>query len=417
MKQTKRWTYVIYGIIVMLFAGLIYGWSVYQAAMAEDFPDWSASQFSMNFSICMTFFCIGAMASGTLSKKVSVRLLILIASAALLAGFLLTSKTQNPPMLYIGYGVLSGFAIGIVYNAILSSILKWFPDKAGFVSGILLMGFGFSAMLIGPLFTCLSNLFTWRAAFAFMGIIVAIVFAAGAMLIKAPSEEYQADKQTNGINNAVSLEEARPGQMLKRPAFWAYFIWAICLSGAGLAINSNSYNMAEQTLFLDEGIKNAPILADKLSILVALFSVFNGVGRIIFGAVFDRFGRRSCMNLINICFVLSAGVMFFALWKNLFLLILAGLICCGFSYGGVMPSNSAFTRFSFGQENYPLNFSIITLNLLPAAYLGPLLSGILYDIGQSYMGTLICLIIFTVVGIICAGVITFVEHTRQKQRQ
>ena len=120
------------------------------------------------------------------------------------------------------------------------------------------------------------------------------------------------------------------------------------------------------------------------------------------------------MNTICLCFFASTAVMFFALRYRVFPLLLFGLICCGFSYGGVMPSNSAYVRSAFGARYYPVNFSIVALNLLPASYLGPLVSGALYDAGQSYTGTVVCLLLFTVVGAICAGVITMEERRRKR---
>lgn len=402
--KALRWGYVFSGSVVMLFAGLIYGWSVYRSAILSEFPGWTASQFSLNFSLCMTCFCIGTLLCGALAKKVPARLMMVVAAVLILVGFCMTSHMRTLGGLYLGYGVFAGFGIGIVYNAVMSVTLKWFPDCSGLVSGILLMGFGFSAMLMGPLFTKITQLSGWRMAFLVLGVATAVVSAADALIMRSPPEVE--GSTSSGTGQLKSPSEISPRQMLRTSSFWAYFVWTTFLSGGGLAISAHSYAMAEETLLASAASVAYTELASKLSVLVALFSVFNGIGRMVFGAVFDRLKRRFTMNAICVCYLISTAVMFFALWRGLFPLLLLGLICCGFSYGGIMPTNSAYVRSAFGTRYYPINFSIVALNLLPASYLGPFISGALYDASQSYLGIIVCLLLFTVIGFICARAIT-----------
>ena len=196
--KALRWGYVFSGSVVMLFAGLIYGWSVYRSAILSEFPGWTASQFSLNFSLCMTCFCIGTLLCGALAKKVPARLMMVVAAVLILVGFCMTSHMRTLGGLYLGYGVFAGFGIGIVYNAVMSVTLKWFPDCSGLVSGILLMGFGFSAMLMGPLFTQIAQLFGWRRAFVILGVATAAVFVAGAFTMRSPPEADMAPVRRGG---------------------------------------------------------------------------------------------------------------------------------------------------------------------------------------------------------------------------
>ena len=62
--KTKRWIYAVIGTIVLVFAGLIYAWSVLAAPLASYFAEWSAAQLSLTFTICMSFFCLGGLAGG-----------------------------------------------------------------------------------------------------------------------------------------------------------------------------------------------------------------------------------------------------------------------------------------------------------------------------------------------------------------
>ena len=400
----------------MLFAGLIYGWSVFRAAMVPDFPGWSVSAFSLNFSLCMSFFCVGTLCCGVVSKKLSTRAVIIVSAVLIFVGFFITSRTTTPLMLYVGYGVLSGFAIGAVYNSVMSTTLKWFPDCSGLMSGILLMGFGFSAILVGPVFTRISAAQGWREAFIFLGSATAVIFLAGACILRPPPKEYICSGPGKTREITAGVEELGPGGMLKTGRFWAYFVWAIVLSAGGLAINAHSYDMAYDVLMSDRALSaTAHAVTGKLPVLVALFSVFNGLGRVIFGAFFDKIGRKKTMNLVCLVFAVSTLVLLAALWKKIFIMLMVGLICCGFCYGGIMPSNSSFIRGSFGEKHYSVNFSIVTLNLLPASYIGPMVSGVLFDATGSYMGNVLCLGIFTVIGIICSIVVSKSKKLRAKQ--
>ena len=141
MKR-NRWFYVGMGVLILLFAGMVYAWSVMSGPIAAEFTDWSKAQLSMTFTIVMICFCLGGMIGGIITPIITARLSIWLSAALFAAGMILTSRTQSLPTLYMGFGVICGLAAGISYNAIMSTVGKWFPDKQGLVSGVLLMGFG-----------------------------------------------------------------------------------------------------------------------------------------------------------------------------------------------------------------------------------------------------------------------------------
>ncbi|MBE6032932.1 MAG: OFA family MFS transporter [Clostridiales bacterium] len=405
----NRWIYAFAGVVIMLFAGLIYGWSVFRAPMAADFPDWSVFAFALNFSLCMSFFCIGTLCGGLLSRKTSPKQILTAAAFMIFIGFLITSKTSAPIMLYVGYGIISGFAIGLVYNCVISTTLKWFPGRSGLMSGVLLMGFGFSALWTGPVFTRIAQSYNWNTAFFVFGILTAAIFLAGAAILRNPETLTQA-KDSTDKSQTSEIADFSPGEMLKTGRFWSYFLWTAVLSAGGLAISAHSYDMAYEVLIADKLFSSTlDTVAASLPILVALFSVFNGLGRVLFGAFFDKVGRKKTMNTVCLVYILATVILFFAISQSFFPLLIAGLICCGLCYGGIMPSNSSFVRSSFGEKHYSVNFSIITLNLLPASYLGPLVSGALFDATGSYIGNVICLGCLSAAGILLAFMVTKTE--------
>lgn len=126
--------------------------------------------------------------------------------------------------------------------------------------------------------------------------------------------------------------------------------------------------------------------AGSIATAVGLISIFNGVGRVFFGNLFDKKGRKLTMTLVGIGFVLSSLVLAAALGTGRFTLVVAGFICCGFFYGGLNPSISAYVSASYGAANYPVNFSVMNLNLLAASF-GGTIAGALFDASGSYMAT------------------------------
>ena len=103
MKQLNRWVYAIVGVIVLLFAGLVYAWSVLSTPIAAEFTSWTKAQLSMTFTIVMILFCIGSLLCGLLSGKLSAKMSVRIGAVLFLLGFFLASRTQSVAMLYIGF--------------------------------------------------------------------------------------------------------------------------------------------------------------------------------------------------------------------------------------------------------------------------------------------------------------------------
>lgn len=150
--KLNRWIYAAVGVIVLLFAGLVYAWSVLASPIAAEFTQWSQAQLSLTFTICMTLFCLGGFVGGLLSGKINVKINVWAAAVLFFIGFFVASRATSLTGLYIGYGVFAGFASGLAYNAVMSTMSKWFPDKQGLISGILLMGFGLGSFIIGKVY-------------------------------------------------------------------------------------------------------------------------------------------------------------------------------------------------------------------------------------------------------------------------
>lgn len=403
MKHLNRWVYAIVGVIVLLFAGLVYAWSVLSTPIAAEFADWSKAQLSMTFTIVMIMFCIGSLLCGLLTGKLSAKMAVRIGAVLFLLGFFLASRTQSLAMLYIGFGVLCGLSSGLCYNAVMSTMVRWFPDRPGLISGVLLMGFGGGSFIIGKLYQAWTpvEIGGWRASFLVMGIIIFVVLAICSFFFVAPGADFVAPAAKNS-KAAVKIagKEYKPLEMVKKPSFWLYYVWAIALSAAGLALISQASGVVWEA--------SASQTAGAVATIVGLISICNALGRVLFGGMYDKYGRSLSMQLVNILFIITSGVLILALAAKSVVVVIIGFILGGLAYSGITPTNSAFCRAYFGPANYPVNFSLINSNLIFASF-GSTVSGALFDASGSYNVTFFLIIGLAVVGILCSLAISALD--------
>ena len=393
--KMNRWVYAAAGVVVLLFAGLVYAWSVVSRPVAAYFTGWTTARLSLTFTICMAFFCLGGLTAGILSGKLNVKINMVISAVLFLAGFTVAANMQFVFQLYIGYGVLAGTASGFAYNTTMGTVTKYFPDKPGLISGILLMGFGMGSFIIGKVYQALTGAGeAFRSSFQVFGIILFIVMLISCLFIRRPDleelEKYAVKSTKNTKGDVLgSSRELNAGQMLKRSSFWLYFIWAVLLSAAGLALIAQASAVAVEI--------NPNADAGTVSTAAGMISIFNGIGRVIFGGVYDKFGRAKTMLLADGVFITAVVLLLAAMKGKNFLILIVGYIIAGLAYGAITPTNSAFIGEFYGRKNYSVNFSLINMNLLAASFGGTIAGG-LFDDSGSYFTTMVFMAVAIIVG-------------------
>ena len=363
--------------------------------IGAEHADWSAATLSMTFTLVMAFFCIGGLIGGILSKKMSPKLLMLASAILFFAGFYIASFTVNSPaMLYIGFGVLCGLGSGFAYNMVISTMSAWFPDKQGLISGILLMGFGFSAFFIGKVFAAAApptGTDEWKAVFRILGVVILIVFIICSFFFVKPGPDFLPPEPKKKKTVREPASDINTSQLLRNRNFWLIFFWAVFASSSGLALVSQASGIAGQV--------SQALNAGAIATIVGLISILNGIGRVIFGMIFDKKGFRITIILDTVVFLVAAFIIMTALRSGSVTTLVAGFIIGGLAYGGIMPTNAAIISDFFGRTYYPTNFSMITLNLLPASFASTL-AGKLFDMTGTYITITIMMIIATVISFV-----------------
>ncbi len=395
MNHTKliRWPRLLLGIIIMLFSGVSYTWSILKAPLAMEFA-WNEAQLAINYTIMLCGFSIGGFLSGIISNKTTPRFRTLVGAILVFVSFFACSKLGSNQIfiLYIAFAA-SAIGIGVVYNTVISVTSTWFPDKKGLCSGLLLMFYAFSTMFLGTIVNALFDMpaFGWRTAYILLGTAIAIIFLIAAFLLRFPPEgaTFPAPpvKRTKSKYTFEPVE-TNPGGLIKRRSFWLLFIFFTLLAGTGSCVISFAKDYA---LFV--GTVEATAV-----LLVGTLSVFNGFGRVFAGWLFDYFGARATQIAASTAITSSIVLLLLGVIMQSWLLGAIGLCLCGFAYAFSASMSASFMLSFYGQKYFAANFSIINLVIIPGSIFSTIAGAIITATG-SYAIVFIMLLSVSVIGI------------------
>ena len=378
------------GVVAMLFAGVLYAWSILKSPLAAEFG-WGQSELALCFTLAMTFFCIGGLLGAHLSKRLGHRIALVSAGALAASGFVLTALLRDVPVLilYLTYGVLAGVGIGIAYNVVIATVSSFFPDKKGICSGCLMMGFGASALVLGNLADAMfKSSIGWRVTYIALGASILAVLSLAGILIGKPA--LNAPKANNAQSAQESdREELTSRQMLCRPSFWMAFLCISFLAAVGSSVISFAKDIALSV--------NAP---ETLAVsLVGVLSVCNGIGRIITGAVFDVIGCRKTMICANIFTICAALVTLIAVMSSSLVLCIIGVCLTGISYGACPTITSAFTSSFYGLKYFSSNMALMTFTVMVGSLIATASNKVL-ELSGGYAVTFVMLLALTFVALV-----------------
>lgn len=394
VKASYRWYLLGVSVFAMLFAGIIYAWSILKVPFANDFG-WTANQLSLNFTFTMCGFCLGGLLGSFLSKKIGVKLANLISAVLAGSGMALTGllTAENVIMLYITYAAMAGIGIGIAYNVIISTVSAWFPDKKGLCTGALMMGFGASSLILGNLSDSLFNSSLKRSGtYIVLGIALFAVLGLATLFLKRPSADTllpKAEKKSNGCAEAFEHKDYSTKEMLKRFSFWRAFALFTFAAAVGNSVISFARDLA---ISVGAGAALA-------TSLVGVLAVCNGLGRIITGALFDWLGRQKTMLIATILTVVAATTTLISVMTGSVGLCVAGLCLTGLSYGTCPTMGTAFVSAFYGQKHFASNFSVMNCHLICTSFMATACSSLQNSFG-SYIAPFVLLLALGVVALL-----------------
>ena len=362
------------GLLLQLCLGTVYAWSYFQKPLVAAYGC-SNSQVAWGFSLAICFVGLAAAWGGLNLERIGPRRLALTGGFLYALGYLITGLAiagHSLLWLYLGFGVVGGIGLGLGYVAPIATVAKWFPDRKGLVTGMVVMGFGLGALImakvIAPVLMAHTGQNLAQVFFWICGIVLVVALPAAAGLQNVPEAK---TGQQDGSKPTVSAQFA-----LKSSAFGLMWMLFFINITAGIMFIGFQSPMLQNLMHAKNPELTAAVLSTAGATLIAISSLFNGFGRLFWGAISDRLGQIMVFRLILISqiFVFAALVVVREPW--LFgVLVCYVLLCYGGGFG-VMPS---FTGVMFGQSVMPTVYGTILTAWSAAGIVGPQLAAFIQD--------------------------------------
>ena len=385
MKTKNRYYILTAGMVIQFCAGIIYMWSVFRGPVAEHL-NWDTGSASLTSSVMLAMFVLGIIAGGYAQDKLGPRRVTMAGSIMIGAGMACTALITGgaPWLVYITYGVIGGLGVGTVYMSTIAAIQKWFPDRRGFASGMIVSAFGLSLVVFAPLARSMLGGLGVPTTFLIFGAAFLVICSACSLFIQNPPEGYL-PKGYTPAQAGYTKRQYSPGEIIKTKQFY--------LLAGGLLFTLPAYFILNP-VFLSLGTERG--LSDNLALIgVSLTGISSAAGRLLVSWASDKIGRKAAMIAIAVIILCSALIM--TAGRGVLFLICIMLI--SFSFGGAASVYSAMTAESFGTKHGGMNFGLVMLGFGVSALLFPIISNKLTANG-SYTNSFILAAVTCAVAII-----------------
>ena len=370
----NRYLMLFLAFIITFFLGVLYAWSVFVIPLEKAFG-WVRPETSLTFTFLMAFFCLGMLVSGQFIKRFGPSRTVLLGGLLGGIGFFSASCTSSLVWLYVSYGVVAGFGIGVANVVLTSVILRWFADKRGFASGIMTAGLALGAFFLGAKTAPhLIAGFGWDGTFRFLGISYWVIICPLSFLIRFPSVVPGAGAASSAEVWGVGLKE-----MLRIPSAWYLIFWLLFIHTGGLMIIAHVSPYVESLSFTHE---NA-------ALAMGVLALANAAGRFLFGFLHDKLGRKPTMVLSSLTIVTGLLALAYLPANFGYNALLVGVVITGLAYGGSIPQLAAMVSAFFGPKNFTTNYGFAALASMAAAILGPYF-GSKVQFAFNYKEAIIC---------------------------
>jgi OFA family oxalate/formate antiporter-like MFS transporter len=363
-KTMNRWLPIIAAVVIQFCLGTAYIWSVFQTGIANKLFNGDNASAALTFSILLGTLTLGSTIGGRLQDKHSPRPVVFWGGLILGIGFILASfaTPSFPWLLWAAYGVIGGFGMGMIYSTLIATCQKWFPDKRGLITGIIVSALGFGGVIFTPIARALIVSVGELQTFLWLGIIFIVVSVIGSFFIKNPPvgflpEGYVPPKK----KSAIIQQDFTSSEMLKTPQFYIVTITFLLACMAGLMMIGFTAPIA-----VAKGL--TPQAAATGVMIIALFNSF---GRVFWGWISDKLGRKNTLLLLLL--VTACIILLVNMANGFMLLVLIAII--GFSYGGLLGVFPVLTAEYWGIKNMGSNYGIILLGFGLGAIISSYIAG------------------------------------------
>ncbi len=297
--ESKRWWIAVAAVIMQLCLGSVYAWSVFKKPLMDN-HNWPEVGVQITFMILMAFTGLSAAFGGGVLDKKGPRFVatiggVLFGIGTMLAG--LADHTGSIVLLYLSFGVLAGLGGGAAYVTPIATLIRWFPDKRGLVTGLAVMGYGGGAFFIGQIAPVMIIKMGVAMTWYVLGAIFLVLTVAAAQLYKNPPKGWL-PKGFTPPKTAASAANSFTAPEAQRKIQW-WMLWGMLFLNvsAGLGLISQLSPLAQEvlkkTMVETDPAKLAAALAVAGGTILAIASIFNGLGRLFWAWTSDAIGRKA----------------------------------------------------------------------------------------------------------------------------
>lgn len=392
-----------YGYVIVAIAFIIHlvsfsisdSYGAFLNPWLNDFG-WSRAIISGAYSLSFVLMGTLAIVMGIVTDKYGPRLALSICAVCLGVGFLLMFQMQLPWQLYLFYGIIFGIGMSGIWAPLLSVISRWFIEKRGLITGIVISGGGLGAFIGPPIITKLIETSGWRHSFLMLGgFALFVIFVAAQFLKRDPTQVSRVSFNKNAAQRTdlesteynFSLKEA-----VKTPQFWIIFSVLFCLS---------FYTFSTMVHLMPHAIQlGIPTLS--AAYILSSISGASIIGNFIMGTICDKIGPRK---VFIISFILmSAALFWLAQAGEIWMLYLFSVIF-GFNHGGNAPAQAPLLARIFGLKAHGSIFGMAQFGFTLGGALGPLVTGYIFDVTGGYQPAFILCGAIGIIGLILAVVL------------
>lgn len=363
-RITNKWVVVFGALLAQLAIGALYAWSLFNKpisvawGLTEMSDKGPAASVVMTYAISLVSFSLASIASGRIQLIKGPRFTALIGAALYTTGILLSSQVNSPAMLYLTYGVMGGAGVGFIYVCPLSTLVKWFPNHKGAITGLATAAFAGGAIVfkfvISKLLKGEYNADMISNTFMTLGITYAIMTFFGAALLDVPDNAKQISKFSGTGGKDYGTRE-----MLKSANFYKLVFSDLLALMPGLLIIGLAKDIGRDYIGLDYA---------KAAGVVGIIAGFNALGRLASGRLADKFGA---INIYRIMYGLTIIALAFLSYASLnYATFLIVVVVIGIGYGSFLSLVPTITGHLFGAKNFSANYSFVFQAYGAAAMLG-----------------------------------------------
>jgi MFS family permease len=416
----SRWLVPPAALCVHLCIGQAYAFSVFNLPMtkligiSQSAPnDWKLTELGWIFSIAIFFLGVSSAVFGRWVEEGGPRRAMFTAACCWAGGFLISAfgvHMHNLWLIYIGYGVLGGIALGIGYISPVSTLIKWFPDRPGMATGMAIMGFGGGAFIASPLSGWLMQRFTTSThigveeTFIVLGVVYFAFMLIGSIMVRVPPPGWAPAGyvKPNEARGLITAHDVYVYDALKTPQFWLIW-WVLCLNvTAGIGVLGQASAMSQEMF-------PGHISAVAAAGLVGLMSLFNMGGRFAWASTSDYIGRKNTYFVFMVLgFILYCTVPYTGTVGSVAGFVLCFLVIISM-YGGGFATVPAYLRDMFGTRYVGAIHGLLLTAWSAAGIFGPVLVNYIreYNVthgvpkAQAYNVTMYIMAGLLVIGFFC----------------